>query len=130
MVVRSSAEAEYRTMVVAACEITWPRQLLQQPKCGDTQNTKLICDNQAVIHIASNPVFHERTKHNEIDCHFVTEKVLLGEIITDFVSSSYQLADIFTKSLKGSHVHNICNKLESYDIYALAWGGLLKMICN
>lgn len=107
-------------MAAAACELTWLRQLLQQLKLGDIQDTKLICDNQAALHIASNPVFHERTKHIEIDCHFVREKVLSGEITTEFVSSSDQLADMFTKSLKGSRVDYICNKLGSYDLYAPA----------
>ena len=84
---RSSAEAEYRSMAAAACELTWLRYLLQQLRLGDIRGTKLICDNQAAMHIASNPVFHERTKHIEIDCHFVREKVLSGEITTDFVKS-------------------------------------------
>ena len=107
-------------MAVVACELTSLRQLLQQLQFGDTQDTKLICDNQAILHIASNPVFHERTKHIEIDYHFVREKVLSGEIMTDFAGSNDQLADIFTKSLRGPRVETICNKLGAYDIYAPA----------
>nr|ABN08283.1 hypothetical protein MtrDRAFT_AC155889g9v2 [Medicago truncatula] len=116
----SCAEAEYRAMAAATCEFTWLRQLLQQLKLGDVKAMKLICDNQAALHIAFNLVFHERTKHIEIDCHFVRDKVLSGEIITDFVGSNDQLADIFTKSLRGPHVESICNKLGAYDMYASA----------
>jgi len=64
-IARSSVEAEYREMAIAACRITWLRQLLQQLKFGDTQATTLICDNQVALHIASNPIFHEQTKHRD-----------------------------------------------------------------
>jgi len=105
-------------MTTTTCELTWLRQLLLQLKIWDIHETKLFCDNQVVLFIASNSVFHERTKHIEIDCHFVREKVLYGEINTDFVNSSNQLADIFTKSLRCPCIEYIFNKLSAYDIYA------------
>ena len=120
VVARSSAEAEYRAMALATCELVWLKQLIQELRFVEVSQMKLLCDNQAALHIASNPVFHERTKHIEIDCHFVREKVLSGCIATSYVYSNDQLADILTKSLKGSRVDFICNKLGAYDLYAPA----------
>ena len=80
----------------------------------------LVCDNQEALHIAFNPVFHERTKHTEVVCHFIREKIASGCMITYFVNSSDQLANIFTKSLRGPRIQYICNKLGAYDLYAPA----------
>ncbi|RVW39384.1 Retrovirus-related Pol polyprotein from transposon RE1 [Vitis vinifera] len=120
VVARSSAEAEYRAMALATCELIWLKHLLRELRFGKDEQMKLICDNQAALHIASNPVFHERTKHIEVDCHFIREKIASGCMTTSFVNSNDQLADIFTKSLRGPRIKYICNKLGAYNIYAPA----------
>ena len=76
MVVRSSTEAKYRAMTLATCELIWLKQLLQELRFGKDGQMMLVCNNQAALHIASNPIFHEMTKHIEMDCHFIREKIV------------------------------------------------------
>lgn len=116
-VARSSAEAEYRAMAVTTCELLWLNSLMTEMGFH-TKSMRLFCDSQAAIHIAANPVFHERTKHIEIDCHFVREKVVAGIINTPFIRTNEQLADILTKGSVGKHLHNTLIKLGMYDIHA------------
>ena len=71
VVARSSVEVEYRAMVSATCELMWIKQLLQELKFCEVQQMQIYCDSQVARHIASNPIFHERTKHIKVDCHFV-----------------------------------------------------------
>ena len=68
-------------MTLATCELIWLRQLLQELRFGKDEQIKLVCDNQAALHIASNPVFHERTKHIEVDCHFIRERSHQGVLL-------------------------------------------------
>ena len=118
VVSRSSAESEYRAMTQSVCEIMWLCQLLMAVGIITMVLTKLWCDNQTALHIASNPVFHEQTKHIDIDCYFVREKIQLGLISTGYVKTGEQLGDIFTKALSGDRVSYLCNKLGMIDIYA------------
>ena len=118
VVSRSSAESEYRTMTQFVYEIMWLHQLLMEVSIKTPVPTKLWCDNQVALHIASNPVFHERTKHIEIDRHFVREKIQLSLISTRYVKTGEQLCVIFTKALNGDRVSYLCNKLSIINIYA------------
>ncbi|GKA62240.1 hypothetical protein Tco_0761759, partial [Tanacetum coccineum] len=96
---RSSAEAEYRFMASATCEIMWLINLLGDLCIKEQLLVNLYSDSNSAIQIAANPVFHERTKHFEVDVHFIREKVQNGVINTIKVDSADQTADILTKGL-------------------------------
>ncbi|XP_043717779.1 uncharacterized mitochondrial protein AtMg00810-like [Telopea speciosissima] len=114
----SSAEAEYRAMAVTTCELTWLTYLLRDLGLPPPVRIPLYCGNQATLHIAANPVYHERTKHIELDCHVVREKLQQDLICTLKISSLDQLADLFTKSLGRPQFLHLRSKLGIRDRHA------------
>lgn len=113
---RSSTESEYRSMFAAVREMLWLRKLLNDLWVDTTEASVLYCDNTAAIHIANNSVFHERTKHLEIDCHIVRDKVQQGIIKTLHVRSDQQLADALTKPLFPSQFLSLIRKMGVINI--------------
>ncbi|KAJ0532312.1 putative RNA-directed DNA polymerase [Helianthus annuus] len=116
-VARSTAEAEYRAMCSATCELMWLRNLLSELNVSCKLPMVLNCDSQAAISIAANPVFHERTKHFELDLHFLREKVADGLISTTKVNTESQLADILTKGLNVDQHELFCKQLGLVDMF-------------
>lgn len=108
---RSSAEAEYRSMAAIVSEIQWITYLLQDFHVPVQFPILLKSDSQATIYISRNSVFHEHTKHIELDCHIVQDKYKEGFISLLHVSSSDQVADIMTKALAPSVFHRLFSKL-------------------
>lgn len=114
---KSSSEAEYRALAQATCEAQWLIYLLQDFQIADPKPAVIYCDNQSALHIAANPVFHERTKHIELDCHIVREKLQHGTLHLLPISSKLQLADILTKPLAAGPFHSIHSKLGMLNIH-------------
>ncbi|KAL4029610.1 hypothetical protein IC575_007830 [Cucumis melo] len=103
VVARSSAEAEYRAMSLGICEEIWLQKVLSDLHQECETPLKLFCDNKAAISIANNPVQHDRTKHVEIDRHFIKERLDSGSICIPYIPSSQQIADVLTKGLLRPH---------------------------
>nr|GEZ28889.1 copia protein [Tanacetum cinerariifolium] len=96
---RSSAEAEYRGVANVVAGTCWLRNLLRELHTHLSSATLLYCDDTSAVYLSSNPVQHQRTKHIEIDIHFVRDLIAAGQVQVFYVPSRYQYADIFTKGL-------------------------------
>ena len=102
---KSSIKGKYRALASSAAELCLIRMLLQDLGVFLPLPPLLWCDNVSALVIASNPMFHARTKHIEVDYHFVCERVLKRDLLVTFISSYDQLVDIFTKGLPSPRFH-------------------------
>ena len=114
----SLAEAEYRAMTGGCYELTWLRYLLQDLRVLHPEPALLYCDNKSSLHIAANPVFHERTRHIEMDCHYIQDNIQDGSVATRFVNSTNQLVDVLTKALGKDVFNSRIYKLGVRDIHS------------
>ncbi|XP_072053949.1 uncharacterized protein [Arachis hypogaea] len=114
---RSSSEAEYRALANGTCELVWLLKLLKEFNILPPLPVDIFCDNKSAIYIASNPVFHERTKHVEVDCHVARNKFKEGVSNLRHVVSSEQRADLFTKSLPPGPFSHLLSKLGLLDLH-------------
>jgi hypothetical protein len=120
VVSRSSAEAEFRALSQGICEGIWIKRVLHEIGILNSNPIKVLCDNQSAISIAKNPVHHDRTKHVEIDRHFIKENIENGTISLQYTPTSQQTADILTKAVPRKTFENLTSKLGLLNIYNLA----------
>lgn len=116
IVSRSSVEAEYLSVAMTYCELKWLVTLLHDFHVPYGQPAFLFCDSKAALHIVANPMFHECTKHIEIDCHMVQNKL----VKTFHVTSDYQLTNLLTKPLPYDVFHFRVVKLGLLNIHSPA----------
>lgn len=127
MVSRLSTEVEYRGIAIACTELIWIQQLLCELHVPLLHKPTLWCDNLGATFLAFNPIFHARTKHIEIDYHFVREQVASKDLEVQFICSKDQLVVFLTKGLASPRLHLLCSKLGLAPVPPSFEGGLLDI---
>ena len=105
-------------MTRACCELTWLRYLLRDLGILYQEVALLYCDNKVALHIAANPIFHERARHIEMDCHYIRDKIQDGYVIIRFMSSANQLANVLTRALGKEVFMHMVRKLGVLNIHS------------
>ena len=108
---RSSTEAEYKVLADGTTEVLWLRYLLSDLCFSPSSATIIWCDNLGASYLSANPIIHARTKHVEVDYHFVRDRVTKKEIQIRFISFKDQLADVLTNPLVSSAFTSLRSKL-------------------
>ncbi|GKB94661.1 putative RNA-directed DNA polymerase, partial [Tanacetum coccineum] len=114
---KSSTEAEYRALAFVTSKVIWILNIWKDLKCFNLLPVIVFCDNNSAIKIVANLIFHERTKHLEIDLHFVREKIVVGVIETVKIETANQIADILTRGLDTKQHNILCYKLGMTDLF-------------
>ena len=114
MVARSSTDVEYQAIVSTVNEVHWLTSLLWELGHPLSSPPTLWCDNLSATYLTSNPIFHSRSKHLEIDFHFVRDKVLNHELHVKYISSKDQIADVLTKPLPKTTFTTLKSKLSVF----------------
>ncbi|KAF5785164.1 putative RNA-directed DNA polymerase [Helianthus annuus] len=109
---RSSTESEYKALADTVAESIWLKALLHELGVTTKSSPTLWCDNLGATYLSANPVFHARTKHVEVDFHFVREQVAQGDLSVKFISTNDQIADVFTKPLSSQRFLSLRSKLQ------------------
>lgn len=105
-------------MANATCEVTWLIALLKDFGINGLTPVPLYCDNTSALHTAENPILHERTKHIEIDCHLIRDKIYASQILPLHIPTSQQPADLLTKPLTSAHLQFLLGKLGVLNIFS------------
>jgi hypothetical protein len=124
VIARSSTKAEYRAMTLATIDLFWLRMLFKDLGIPLFSTPRLWCDNIGAFALASNPVYHARTKHIEVDYHFIYEKVLNCDISIKYIGTHDQLFGIFTKGLSSARFALLRDKLMVCSVPISLRGGV------